>query len=112
MRDQEITVIPVTLYKNTTVNIAVIGTLKKPSKEELEKHNLDYGLVISNLNNRYQSEWIDDGVNEGSIVTAINGEKLNTVEQVEQLLEKRSAYEPMRIEIVKQNGEKVTYRFK
>ncbi|MDC3242508.1 trypsin-like peptidase domain-containing protein [Flavobacteriaceae bacterium] len=112
LRDQEITVIPVTLYKNTTVNIAVIGTLKKPSKEELEKHNLDYGLVISNLNNRYQSEWIDDGVNEGSIVTAINGEKLNTVEQVEQLLEKRSAYEPMRIEIVKQNGEKVTYRFK
>ena len=112
LRDSKITIIPVTLYKNMTVNIAVIGTLKKPTKEELKEYNLDYGLVISNLNSRYKGDWIADGVNQGSLVTTINGEKLKTVEQVEQLLEKRSEYEPMRIEIIKENGEKVNYRFK
>ena len=59
-----------------TVNIAVIGTLKKPTKEELKEYNLDYGLVISNLNSRYKGDWIADGVNQGSLVTTINGEKL------------------------------------
>lgn len=112
LRNGEEKVLPVTLYKNMTVNLSVIGTLKKASKAELKRYDLDYGLVISDLSSRYKDEWIADGINKGSIVTAINGVKLKSVEQVEQLIEKRSTYEPMRIEIVKENGEKVNYRFK
>ena len=95
-----------------TINIPVIGTLKKATKTELKKYDLSYGLVISELSDRYKDEWKADGIGAGSIVTAINGVKVNSIEQVEQLIEKRSEYEPMRIEIVKENGEKVNYRFR
>jgi S1-C subfamily serine protease len=90
----------------------VIGTLKKATKADLKKHDLDYGLVITDLSERYKEEWIADGVNKGSIVTAINGIKINSIEQVEKLIENRSDNEPMRIEILKENGEKVNYRFR
>jgi Do/DeqQ family serine protease len=112
LRNGEEKVFPVTLYKNMTVNLPVIGTLKKATKSELKKYKLDYGLVISELSERYKSEWQADGVDKGSIITAINGIKVNSIEQVEQIIENRSEYEPMRIEIVKLNGEKVNYRFR
>jgi len=112
LRNGEEKVFPVTLYKNMTINIPVIGTLKKATKTELKKYNLNYGLVISELSDRYKDEWKADGIGIGSIVTAINGVKVNSIEQVEQLIEKNSEYEPMRIEIVKENGEKVNYRFR
>lgn len=112
LRNGEEKVLPVTLYKNMTINIPVIGTLKKATTAELKKYDLSYGLVISELSNRYKDEWKADGIGAGSIVTAINGVKVNSIEQVEQLIEKRSEYEPMRIEIVKENGEKVNYRFR
>ena len=112
LRNGEEKVLPVTLYKNMTINIPVIGTLKKATKTELKKYDLSYGLVISELSDRYKDEWKADGIGAGSIVTAINGVKVNSIEQVEQLIEKRSEYEPMRIEIVKENGEKVNYRFR
>jgi Do/DeqQ family serine protease len=112
LRDGEEKVFPVTLYKIMTVNIPVIGTLKKATKSDLKKYNLDYGLVITDLSDRYKDEWQADGVDKGSIVTAINGIKVNSIEQVEQIIANRSEYEPMRIEIVKLNGEKVNYRFR
>ena len=112
LRNGEEKILPVTLYKNMTVTVSMIGRLKKATKADLNKYNLDYGLVISELNDRYKDEWKADGIDTGSIVTAINGVKLNSIEQVEQLIAKRSEYEPMRIEIVKQNGEKVNYRFR
>ena len=112
LRNGEEKTLPVTLFKNMTINIPVIGTLKKATKEDLKKYDLSYGLVISDLSEGYKDEWIADGVNKGSIVTAINGVKVNSIEQVEQLIENRSGNQPMRIEIVKQNGEKVSYRFR
>jgi len=112
LRKGEEKVFPVTLYKNMTVNVPVIGTLKKATQSDLKKYDLDYGLVITDLSDRYKDEWKADGIDEGSIVTAINGIKVNSIEQVEQIITNRSEYEPMRIEIVKSNGEKVNYRFR
>jgi len=112
LRNGEEKILPVTLFKNMTINIPVIGMLKKASKTDLKKYNLNHGLVISDLSERYKDEWQADGIDKGSIVTAINGVKVNSIEQVEQLIAKRSDYEPMRIEIVKENGEKVSYRFR
>jgi Do/DeqQ family serine protease len=112
LRNGEEKVFPVTLYKNMTVNVPVIGTLKKATQSDLKKYDLDYGLVITDLSDRYKDEWKADGIDKGSIVTAINGIKVNSIEQVEQIITNRSEYEPMRIEIVKSNGEKVNYRFR
>lgn len=112
LRNGEEKILPVTLYKNMTVTISMIGRLKKATKADLKKYNLNHGLVISELSDRYKDEWKADGIDIGSIVTAINGVKVNSIEQVEQLIAKRSEYQPIRIEIVKQNGEKVNYRFR
>jgi Do/DeqQ family serine protease len=112
LRDGEEKILPVTLFKKTTIDIGVIGTLANASKSDLKKYDLKYGLVISELSDKYKDEWKADGVDKGSIVTAINGQKLYSVDQVEQILTNRSDYEPIRIEVVKQNGEKVNYRFR
>jgi len=112
LRNGEIKTLPVTLFKKTTIDIGVIGTLANASKSDLKKYDLKYGLVISELSDKYKDEWKADGVDKGSIVTAINGQKLYSVDQVEQILTNRSEYEPIRIEVVKKNGEKVNYRFR
>lgn len=112
LRNGEIKTLPVTLFKKTTIDIGVIGTLANASKSDLKKYDLKYGLVISELSDKYKDEWKADGVDKGSIVTSINGQKLYSVDQVEQILTNRSDYEPIRIEVVKKNGEKVNYRFR
>jgi S1-C subfamily serine protease len=112
LRDGDEKTLAVTLIKNEVVNIPVIGTLKKPTQKELNQFDLDNGLIISKLSDKYRDEWEADGIKEGSIITAINGIKVSSIEEVESLISNRSRYEPLRIEIVKNNGEKVNYRFR
>jgi len=111
LRDGDEKTVPVTLAKITSVVVPVVGTLKEVSKKELKKLDLDYGLKISSLSNSYRDEYKSDGVNEGSIVTAINGVKINSIEDANTILTKYSN-KIYKVEIVKNNGEKVNYRFR
>ena len=77
----------------------------------MKKLDLDYGLKISNLSDRYRDEYKSDGISEGSIVTAINGFKINSIEDANTALAKYSN-NIYKVEIVKNNGEKVNYRFR
>ncbi|NQX84472.1 MAG: trypsin-like peptidase domain-containing protein [Flavobacteriaceae bacterium] len=111
LRDgQEIT-LPVTLAKLDFVNVPIIGTLKETDAQDLNRFDIDYGLKISSLNSKIAQEWKADGVDKGSIVTAINGIKVNSIEDVNQTLSKydNKVYS---IAIIKNNGEKVNYRFR
>ncbi len=110
LRDGDEKTVPVTLAKVSSVRVAIIGTLKELSSKELKKHKLDYGLEVTRLSPRNSDDWKADGVDEGSIVTAINGIKVNSVNDVKEALG-NSDY-PYKIEIVKNNGEKVSYRFR
>lgn len=111
LRDGEEKTLPVTLAKSDSVNVPIIGTLKETSSKDLNRFDIDYGLQISSLNSRIAEEWKADGVDKGSIVTAINGIKVNSIEDVNQTLSKyeNKVYS---IAIVKNNGEKVNYRFR
>lgn len=111
VRDGDIKILPVTLVKNTTIALEIIGTLKESNKNELKKLDLDHGLKVSSLNDRNREEWEEDGVTEGSFVTAINGVEVNSVDDVNKVLYKYSN-KVYRVEIVKNNGEKVNYRFR
>lgn len=111
LRDGNKKIIPVTLFKNISVNFPAIGTLQIASKKELKKYGTINGLKISRLNERYANEWKESGIQEGDIVTIINGEKINSIEDVERITSKRSRYESLRIEIINKNGEKIRYRF-
>ena len=72
---------------------------------------VDYGLKITDLSGSYIDEWKADGVDNGSIVTAINGVKVNSIDDVNSVMSKYSE-KIYKIEIVKNNGEKVNYRFR
>jgi S1-C subfamily serine protease len=111
LRDGEEKTLPVTLAKLDTVNVPIIGTLKETSSEDLKQLNIDYGLKISSLNAEVAEEWQVDGIDKGSIVTAINGIKINSIDDVNQILTKYNN-KVYGIAIVKNNGEKVNFRLR
>jgi len=111
LRNNEIKNISVKLEKLTTIYVPIIGTLKEVDSEELKNKGNDYGLKIEELSDYYKQEWISDGVDKGSLVIAINDMKVNTVSDVKKALSKN--YEKVsRISIIKNNGEKMVYRFR
>ena len=111
MRKSKIKIVKVKLEKLTTIDIPIIGTLAELKAEELEKYGYDYGLKLIELSQYYKEEWISDGVDKGSLITAINDIKLNTIADVKKALSK-SSDQIKRITIIKNNGEKMVYRFR
>ncbi|MDB9954196.1 trypsin-like peptidase domain-containing protein [Flavobacteriaceae bacterium] len=101
----------VTLEKLTTIDIPILGTLQEPSKEVLHNLDVDYGLKVSELSETHREDWESDGISEGSIVTEINDVKINSINDAQRALEKYSN-KVLRIALVKNNGEKVVYRFR
>ena len=101
----------VTLEKLTTIDIPILGILQETTKETLNKLNTTYGLKLIELSNTRRKEWESDGISEGSIVTEINDIKINSINDAQLALEKYSN-KILRIALVKNNGEKVVYRFR
>ena len=103
--------VKVVLEKRTTIDIPIIGTLKEPTKKHLSNLGTDHGLQLSELSETHREDWELDGISEGSIVTAINAIKINSINDAQRALEKYSNA-VLRIALVKNNGEKVVYRFR
>ena len=89
----------------------MIGVLQNATESDLKKYGVDHGVKISRLSQRYKASWKNNGIKEGSIVTAINDVKINTIEDVEQIMNNRKEYNPLRIELINDNGEKERYYF-
>jgi Do/DeqQ family serine protease len=101
----------VTLEKLTMIDIPIIGTLEEASKEALQNFNIDFGLQLSELSETHRKDWESDGIYEGSFVTEINDVKINSINDAQRALKKYSN-KVLRIALVKNNGEKVVYRFR
>ncbi|MDA9303639.1 trypsin-like peptidase domain-containing protein [Flavobacteriaceae bacterium] len=101
----------VTLERLTSIAIPILGTLQEPSKKALKNLNVDYGLLISELSETHREDWESDGISEGSFVTEINDVKINSINDAQRALKKYSN-KVLRIALVKNNGEKVVYRFR
>ena len=108
--DQQINLI-VTLEKLNTIDIPIIGELQEPEKKALKAVNLDYGLELISLSENNRKDWESDGIYEGSFVTEINDISINSINDAQIALEKYSN-KVLRLSIVKNNGEKVVYRFR
>jgi S1-C subfamily serine protease len=93
------------------IDIPIIGTLEEASKEALQNFNIDFGLQLSELSETHRKGWESDGIYEGSFITEINDENINSVNDAQRALEKYSN-KVLRIAVVKTNGEKVMYRFR
>ena len=101
----------VTLEKRTTIDIPIIGTLQEPEKRALKAVSLDYGLEVISLSKNQRKDWESDGIYEGSFVTEINDISINSINDAQRALEKYSN-KVLRLSVVKNNGEKVVYRFR
>jgi hypothetical protein len=93
------------------IDIPIIGTLEEASKEALQNFNIDFGLQLSELSETHRKDWESDGIYEGSFVTEINDVKINSINDAQRALKKYSN-KVLRIALVKNNGEKVVYRFR
>ncbi|MBT8260273.1 MAG: trypsin-like peptidase domain-containing protein [Bacteroidia bacterium] len=110
LRDGELKSLPVTLAKNQSVIFPTIGVLKNASKSELKIYKTDYGVKISELSERNKDYWYQNGVKEGTIITAINGVKIKSIDDVERAKNDKSTYY-LSIELINEDGEKERYRF-
>ncbi|REG85916.1 trypsin-like peptidase domain-containing protein [Winogradskyella sediminis] len=112
LRDDDEETLPVTLLKPSIYTLPTIGLVKNASKKELKRFNTDYGVKINKLDETYKSNWIRNGVEEGSIVTKINGKKLYSIDDAQNAIKTRSVNEPLQIEVINKDGEKVVYHFR
>ena len=111
-RDGSVKMVPVKLIRNETYKMPLVGRVKNAKPDDLKKLKADNGVKIIELDSEYAEYWKNNGVKEGSVITMINGEKINTVDDVQNALSNRSASEPLRIELINSNGEKERYNFK
>jgi Do/DeqQ family serine protease len=112
IRDGDQEVVPVTLLKNPIFELQTIGIIRNASKNDLKKFKTDYGVKISRFDERYQAYWNREGIEEGSIVTRINGKKLYSVDDAQNAMKTRSMNDPLQIEVINKEGEKVVYNFR
>ncbi|WP_353778518.1 trypsin-like peptidase domain-containing protein [Winogradskyella sp. 3972H.M.0a.05] len=114
LRDGRERVLPVRLTKNSTILVPIIGTLKEPSKSDFRNYKIDYGLKLNKLtsNEKLYSYWRKNGIQEGSIITSINDTKLYSLEDARKILDSRSEYEPITLEIINTQGKKESYYFR
>lgn len=112
VRNGALKTIPVTLYKNNTITLPLVGQVKNAKSEDLKKLKASNGVKIVQLDSKYESYWKNNGVEEGSIITAINDIEIKNIDDAQNILKKRSSYEPLRIELINTHGEKERYNFK
>ncbi|MCL4133568.1 UNVERIFIED_CONTAM: hypothetical protein GTU68_051751 [Idotea baltica] len=111
-RDGDLNTVPVELVRNETFTLPLIGQVKNAKPNELKKNNTDYGIKITELNGDYAEYWRKNGIKEGAIITAINDQKINSVDDLQIIMKNQSPNEPFRIELINENGEKERYNFR
>ena len=102
----------VTLNKNERISFNVIGILKNLSDEELEKYNKSSGVKISDFNGRYEKYWTDNGIEIGNIINNINGVKINSITDIQDILKEINNYNPLRIEIINSKNQIERFNFR
>ncbi|MCA0133048.1 trypsin-like peptidase domain-containing protein [Winogradskyella alexanderae] len=113
IREGNTEVLPVKLLKPSITLLQTIGYVKNASKEDLKKYDINYGVKISEFyEENYKNYWNKNGVEEGSIVTKINGKKLFSVDDVQTAMKTRDYNEPLQIEVINKSGEKTVYNFR
>lgn len=109
LRNGDYKVLPVKLIKNSVVVLPIIGTVRNADKSDLNRYKVDHGIKISALDPTYNRAWLKNGVNAGSIITAINDIEVNDIEDARRIIENKEADEPLKYEVINNRGVKETY---
>jgi len=108
-RNHELKEIPVKLVRNLVTDVPILGRVKNTNQEDLRKFNTKNGVKISQLDNQYARNWKANDIEEGCIVTAINGTPVNSIEDVQKVLNDESSDGPIKFEIINKNGQKENF---
>lgn len=111
-RDGNLKTILVTLAKNDTYSIPLVGRIKNAKPADLKKFKVAYGVKISELNSQYADYWKKNGIQEGCIITSINDVKIKNIDDVQIVLKNQSSSKSLRIELINTKGEKERYNFR
>ena len=111
LRDGESRIIPVTLARNETFTLPLVGRVKNAKSKDLKKFKASYGVKITELNSQYADYWKKNGIEEGCIITSVNDVKIKSVDDIQNAL-RNSNSEALRIELINTNGEKERYNFR
>ena len=111
-RDGTLKTVAVTLFKNNTMTLPLVGQVINANSTDLKKLKASHGIKIVQLDNKYADYWKNNGVEEGSIITSINDVKIKTIDDAQNILKNRSNYDSLRIELINTNGEKERYNFR
>jgi len=106
--------VKVTLLKNNTLTIPIIGNVKEAKKQDLRKYGTKNGVKLQTItgDKYYQRYWMSNGIQSGDIITKINDVSVNSLEEVKQVLKNQSEREPFKIEIINSKGETERHFFK
>jgi len=111
-RNGTIKTIPVTLAKNETLSIPLVGRIQNAKSADLKKYNVTRGVKITELNSKYAEYWNKNGIKKGCIITSINDMKINNVDDVQNALREQSGSGALRLEIININGDLERYNFR
>ena len=112
LRDGETSTIPVTLAKNETFTMPLVGRIKNAKPSDLKKYKARYGVKITDLNSKYADYWKRDGIQKGCIITSVNDIKVTSIDDVQNALKNQENSGALRIELINSKGEKERYNFK
>ncbi len=110
LREGKLNNVNVTLIKYEVTKVSALGLdLENLSKAELKKLNIDNGVRILGITNKELAYY---GVKKGYVITAINNEKVFSVDDVNNMIANKSDNEVLRIEMLNLKGEQERYIFR
>ncbi len=108
IRDKEELILPVTLSKYNSYKISDVGVeVANATSTDLERFNIAYGVVIKEvLTERMQRYKI-----KGLVITEIDNQKVENVDDVKRIIERKSPQEDVTISFIDWEGEKRHFVF-
>lgn len=110
LRNGKMQQVNVKLIKYEITNVSALGLgLENLTSAELKKLNITNGVRITEITNKELASY---GVKKGYVITSIDGNKVYTIDDVNNMIINKSSGEVMRIEMRNLKGEQERYIFR
>lgn len=89
--------------------IPYLGVKVSTVTEEIsQQHGLPRGVYVKNVETELSSPAMEAGLQEGDVITELNGEEMRTVDQYTQMLLSLAPEQSVKLKVQRQNGEGYT----
>lgn len=89
--------------------IPYLGVKVSTVTEEIsQQHGLPRGVYVKNVETELSSPAMEAGLQEGDVITELNGEEMQTVDQYTQMLLSLAPEQSVKLKVQRQNGEGYT----